>query len=147
MEEPVENVLECEKVAVVSTKAEEELEKKQKEEMGNVELYRRPYEELTVEEAKALEDEFYARTYAEDRTGTKFEGRPWRAMYNGMTWSSFNKTRRNMLEPFSTTNEMNEEEDSRSEATSENSAWEDRALWGDNACFTDYTYSSDEEEE
>ena len=145
VEEPVENVLECEKVAVVSTKAEEELEKKQKEEMGNVELYRRPYEELTVEEAKALEDEFYARTYAEDRTGTKFEGRPWRAMYNGMTWSSFNKTRRNMLEPVSTTNEMNEEEDSRSEATSENSAWEDRALWGDNACFTDY--SSDEEEE
>ena len=145
VEEPVENVLECEKVAVVSTKAEEELEKKQKEEMGNVELYRRPYEELTVEEAKALEDEFYVRTYAEDRTGTKFEGRPWRAMYNGMTWSSFNKTRRNMLEPVSTTNEMNEEEDSRSEATSENSAWEDRALWGDNACFKDY--SSDEEEE
>ena len=35
MEEPVENGLECEKVAVVSTKAEEELEKKQKEEMGN----------------------------------------------------------------------------------------------------------------
>ena len=145
VEEPVENGLECEKVAVVSTNAKEELEKKQKEEMGNVELYRRPYEELTVEEARALEDEFYARTYAEDRTGTKFEGRPWRAMYNGMTWSSFDKTRRNMLEPVSTKNEMNGEGESRSEATSENSAWGDKALWGDNACFTDY--SSDEEEQ
>ena len=145
VEEPVENGLECEKVAVVSTNAKEELEKKQKEEMGNVELYRRPYEELTVEEARTLEDEFYVRTYAEDRTGTKFEGRPWRAMYNGMTWSSFDKTRRNMLEPVSTNNEMNEEGESRSEATSENSAWGAKALWGDNACFTDY--SSDEEEQ